>query len=72
MTPMDAIRSATSRAAELLDRQGQLGEIRAGALADIVAVDGDPLADIKELERVRFVMKDGKVFKNWTSKEAGK
>src|SRR5882757_1793326 len=63
MTPMEAIRSATSRAAELLDQQGQLGEIRAGAFADIVAVDGDPLADIKELERVRFVMKDGKVFK---------
>jgi imidazolonepropionase-like amidohydrolase len=66
MTPMDAIRSATSRAAELLDRQGQLGEVREGAFADIVAVDGDPLADIKELERVRFVMKDGKVFKNET------
>jgi imidazolonepropionase-like amidohydrolase len=66
MTPMDAIRSATSRAAELLDRQGQLGEIRAGAFADIVAVEGDPLADIHELERVRFVMKDGKVFKNET------
>ena len=44
--------------------QGQLGEIRAGALADIVAVNGDPLADPKELERVTFVMKDGKVFKN--------
>ncbi len=66
MTPMDAIRSATSRAADLLDRQGQLGEIRAGAFADIVAVDGDPLSDIKELERVRFVMKGGKVFKNET------
>ncbi len=66
MTPMDAIRSATSRAAELLDRQGQLGEIRPGAFADLVAVDGDPLADIKELEHVRFVMKDGKVFKNET------
>ena len=66
MTPMDAIRSATSRAAELLDRQGKLGEIWAGALADVVAVDGDPLGDIKELERVRFVMKDGKVFKNET------
>jgi imidazolonepropionase-like amidohydrolase len=63
---MDAIRSATSRAADLLDRQGQLGEIREGALADIVAVDGDPLADIKELEHIRFVMKDGKVFKNET------
>ena len=69
MTPMDAIRSATSRAAELLDQQGQLGEIRAGALADIVAVDGDPLADITELERVRFVMKGGKVFKQSMASE---
>jgi imidazolonepropionase-like amidohydrolase len=66
MTPMDAIRSATSRAAELLDQQGQLGTIRAGAFADIVAVDGDPLSDIKQLEHVRFVMKGGKVFKNET------
>jgi len=64
MSPMDAIKSATSRAAELLDMQGQLGEIRAGALADIVAVNGDPLADPKELGHVSFVMKDGKVFKN--------
>jgi len=66
MTPMDAIRSATSRAAELLEQQGQLGEIRAGAFADIVAVDGDPLADIKTLEHVRFVMRGGGVFKNET------
>lgn len=64
MSPMDAIKSATSRAADLLDMQGQLGEIHAGALADIVAVNGDPLADPKELEHVSFVMKDGKVFKN--------
>ena len=62
MTPMDAIRSATSRAAELLDQAGKLGEVAPGAWADLVAVDGDPLADIKELERVRFVMKGGKVF----------
>ncbi len=64
MSPMEAIKSATSRAADLLDMQGQLGEIHAGALADIVAVNGDPLADPKELEHVSFVMKDGKVFKN--------
>src|SRR5256885_627054 len=57
MTPMDAIRSATSRAAELLDQQGQIGEIRPGAFADIIAVDADPLADIKALEHVRFVMR---------------
>jgi len=64
MTPMQAIQSATSKAAELLDRQGELGVIAPGALADIVAVEGDPLKDIKVLERVRFVMKDGKVYRN--------
>jgi imidazolonepropionase-like amidohydrolase len=64
MTPMQAIQSATSKAAELLDREGELGVIAPGALADIVAVEGDPLKDVKALEHVRFVMKDGKVFKN--------
>ena len=64
MPPMDAIKSATSRAAEMLDMQGQIGVISPGAWADIVAVNGDPLADIKVLQNVQFVMKDGKVFKN--------
>jgi imidazolonepropionase-like amidohydrolase len=64
MTPMQAIQSATSRAAELLDMKGRLGAIAPGAYADIVAVSGDPLADIKIIESVGFVMKDGKVFKN--------
>jgi imidazolonepropionase-like amidohydrolase len=64
MAPMDAIQAATSRAAEMLDRQGELGVIAAGAYADIVAVSGDPLSDIHELERVKFVMKDGAVFRN--------
>ncbi len=64
MTPMQAIESATSRAAELLDMKGQLGVIAPGAYADVVAVSGDPLANIKVLENVGFVMKDGKVFKN--------
>jgi imidazolonepropionase-like amidohydrolase len=64
MTPMQAIQSATSRAAELLDMKGKLGVIAPGGYADIVAVSGDPLADIKTLENVGFVMKDGKVFKN--------
>ncbi len=64
MTPMQAIQSATSRAAELLDRQGELGVIAPGAYADIIAVQGDPLKDINTLKDVRFVMKDGKVFKN--------
>lgn len=64
MTPMQAIQSATSRAAELLDMKGRLGVIAAGAYADVVAVSGDPLSDVKILENVGFVMKDGKVFKN--------
>lgn len=66
MSPMVAILSATSRAAEMLDMGGQIGVIAPGAYADIVAVDGDPLRDIKALENVKFVMKDGKVFKNET------
>jgi imidazolonepropionase-like amidohydrolase len=58
------MQSATSKAAELLDMTGKLGVIAPGAYADVVAVTGDPLADIKILEHVGFVMKDGKVFKN--------
>src|SRR5271157_4768694 len=64
MTPMQAIQSATSRAAELLEMKGRLGVIAPGAYADVVAVAGDPLANVKILENVGFVMKDGKVFKN--------
>ncbi|MGA3107483.1 MAG: amidohydrolase family protein [Terriglobales bacterium] len=64
MTPMQAIQSATSRAAELLEMNGRLGVIAPGAYADLVAVNGDPIANIKVLESVGFVMKDGKVFKN--------
>ena len=66
MSPMDAIKSATSRPAEMLDMQGKIGVIAPGAYADIVAVNGDPLNDIKILENVQFVMKDGKVFKSET------
>jgi imidazolonepropionase-like amidohydrolase len=62
MTPMQAIKSGTSLAAELLDRPADLGAIVPGAFADIVAVTGDPLKNITELERVRFVMKDGVVY----------
>jgi len=64
MTPMESIKTATSRAAELLDMKGQLGVIAPGAFADIVAIDGDPLKDIKAMEKVKFVMKDGKVYRN--------
>ena len=63
MTPMQAIKSATTVAASLLNKSGILGEISKGAFADIIAVDGDPLKDIGLLEKVSFVMKDGKVYK---------
>ena len=63
MSPMEAIRSATSRAAEMLDMEGQIGVIAPGAYADVIAVNGDPVRDIKVLENVQFVMKDGNVFK---------
>jgi imidazolonepropionase-like amidohydrolase len=61
MTPMDAIHSATSRAAEMLDATGDLGVIAPGAYADIIAVDADPLRDIHALHNVSFVMKNGEV-----------
>ena len=64
MSPMQAIQSATSRAAELLDMKGRIGVIAPGAYADVVAVAADPLANVKVLENVSFVMKDGQVFKN--------
>lgn len=63
MTPVQAIRSATSVAAELMGTQNELGTIEAGKLADIVAVPGDPLADISAMEKVEFVMKGGVVYK---------
>lgn len=63
MKPMDAIKSATINAATLLGMQDNLGSIEAGKLADIVAVDGDPLKDAQAFGRVIFVMKDGVVYK---------
>jgi len=63
MSPMDAIQSATSRAAIMLDMEGKIGVVAPGAFADIMAVNGDPLRDSKALESVQFVMKEGKVFR---------
>jgi imidazolonepropionase-like amidohydrolase len=63
MTPARAIRAATSTAAELLGTQSELGTIEVGKLADIVAVPGDPLADVSLMEKVDFVMKGGVVYK---------
>jgi imidazolonepropionase-like amidohydrolase len=68
MSPMDAIQSATVRASELLDMKGEIGVVAPGAYADIVAVSGDPLKDVTELEHVQFVMHNGSVFKNYPAK----
>ncbi len=62
MTPMAAIQSATSKGAEMLDMSGEIGVVAPGAYADIIAVPGDPLKNVADLESVQFVMKDGKVF----------
>ena len=64
LTPAEALRAATVEAAVLLGLEGRVGEIRPGAFADLVAVNGDPTKDIGAVERVVFVMKGGKVLKD--------
>src|SRR5208282_1397227 len=63
MTPMQAIQSATVNAADLIGHPELFGSITAGKSADIIAVKGDPLADIRVLEHVAFVMKEGTIYK---------
>jgi imidazolonepropionase-like amidohydrolase len=62
--PLDALRAVTVNAAEMLGWQDKVGVVEPGKFADLVAVSGDPIADIHELERVRFVMKNGQVVRN--------
>jgi imidazolonepropionase-like amidohydrolase len=64
MTPAQAIRAATSNAAELLGMQNDVGSVAQGKFADIVAVKGDPLKDLTLLQKLDFVMKGGEVFKS--------
>nr|WP_315199358.1 amidohydrolase family protein [uncultured Flavobacterium sp.] len=64
LTPMQAIQSATINAADLLDWKDKTGSITKGKLADIIAVEGNPINDITILEHVKFVMKEGTVYKN--------
>lgn len=64
LTPLQAITSATSSAAELLGWSDRVGRVAPGLYADLIAVNGDPLADVTELERVAFVMKGGEVVKD--------
>jgi imidazolonepropionase-like amidohydrolase len=64
MPALDVIRAITTSAAEMLGWSDRVGAIESGKFADLIAVAGDPIADISELARVRFVMKDGQVVRN--------
>ena len=64
MPPAAAIAAATRNAADLIGAGGQIGQIKPGAYADVIAVSGNPLSDVTELERVQFVMKGGDVIKS--------
>ena len=64
LAPMEIVRAATLNAAELLGWQDRVGTIEAGKFADIIAVEGDPLKNVLEFQRVRFVMKGGVIVKN--------
>jgi imidazolonepropionase-like amidohydrolase len=72
LTPMQTIQSATTSAADLLGWADKVGALAPGLYADLIAVDGDPLSDITELERVKFVMKGGTVYKDARSCVAGR
>jgi imidazolonepropionase-like amidohydrolase len=63
MPPMKAIQSATLEAARLLKIEDRLGTIEAKKIADVIAVDGNPLEDIRAMRKVTFVMKDGVIYK---------
>jgi len=69
LSPIDIVRASTINAAELIGWQDKVGVIEPGKYADIIAISGDPLQDITELERVRFVMKGGAVVKNEVEKK---
>ncbi|KGE03051.1 Xaa-Pro dipeptidase [Pseudohaliea rubra] len=64
MTPLQALQAATLNSAEALDKDGELGALEPGYLADVIAVQGNPLDDIRLLESVHFVMRDGVVYKH--------
>ncbi len=68
MTPLQGIQTGTVNAADLMGWTDKVGSIEAGKWADIIAVDGDPLKDVRVLQHVSFVMKSGIVYKQQTAK----
>jgi imidazolonepropionase-like amidohydrolase len=68
MKPLDILRAATLSAADLLGWQKQVGSLEPGKFADLIAVPGDPLADITELDKVGFVMRGGRVVRDEMTK----
>jgi len=64
VSPINALRSATSIDARVLHMENRIGRVKDGLLADLIAIDGDPTRDISAVRRVRFVMKAGTIFKN--------
>jgi imidazolonepropionase-like amidohydrolase len=64
LTTLEAIRAATISAADLIGWPDDVGAVEVGKFADLIAVQGDPIADITVLQRVRFVMKGGRIIKN--------
>ena len=70
LTPVQALQAGTVNAAELMGWSDRIGALRPGMVADIVAVQGDPLSDINVLQHVQFVMKDGVIYKNELSEQS--
>ena len=68
MSPLDALKAGTSVDAELLGIQNRVGTLEAGKLADIVVIPGDPLQNIRQTEKVFFVMKEGVIYRNDTNR----
>ena len=63
MSPMDAILTATRNGADLIGASDRIGSVQPGRFADLVAVDGDPLTDVSQFDKVRFVMKSGVIYR---------